>query len=461
MKTIAVLDDDEIVRELINKLLSGVDFNVLLYESEVALFTNESELEQSDLLLLDIHLKDSNGIEVLKRLKSDTRYNALPVIMITANSSDKVLEECFLNGAADYITKPFKIRSLRSRIQAALDKSQRFRDLEHEIALLTEQSQVIDDANQRYLERINNLEMLHQELSSTTQHLAAATWRERQRKDELNAALEELQLIKGKVEHSRTKILDSINYAKKIQSAFLPTTEAISEMFPSFFVFYQPRDIVSGDFYWCKDLGDQQFIGAFDCTGHGVPGAFMSLIGMSLLNEIVSLKEIHDVEKVLEYLHMGVYTLLNQDTSDNRDGMDAALCCIDTKNKVLRFSGASNPLIYFRDDECHIIRGTKLSIGGNRINGNGAFELEEVPLEGIREFYLFSDGLQDQFGGEEGKKLGMKNVVSLINDIHKEPMEVQKEKIEAFLQEWMTANGSTEKQIDDILFIGVRLDANK
>jgi CheY-like chemotaxis protein len=453
--TIMVLDDEPVVKRLIHEILKNHGYHVLLFNTEEEMLQLD-QAEQGSLLLLDIQLKNVNGIDVLARLKANPRYRDIPVIMITADSKDSTLETCFLLGASDYITKPFQPLNLKSRIQSAIDRARKITTLQHEIDNLSKERQLIGDENQKHEKRIFALEMAHKELSETTQHLATATWRERQRKDELNAALNELKIMSRKVEQSRGKILNSINYAQRIQSAFLPSGENMQKLFQTSFALYLPKDIVSGDFYWCCQAGPLNFIGTFDCTGHGVPGAFMSIIGMSLLNEIVKTKAVHDVDQILNHLHDGVYSLLHQGESDNKDGMEATLCCIDTANKVMHFAGSGNPLIYFKNNECHTVKGSVLAIGGRRTK-EATFERHVIDLQGLQEVYLCSDGLQDQFGGPATRKMGLKNILSFLTSMHHQPMDMQKAAIQEYLNDWMKAGRQVEKQTDDILLIGFRL----
>ncbi|MEQ9440880.1 MAG: response regulator [Cyclobacteriaceae bacterium] len=455
MNKVLVLDDDKFTRAFIKSKLEKFDYSVTVFENPRDLFDSQL-LDQSDVLLLDIYLGDTNGTDVLKNLKSDESYYNIPVIMITGAEDDSTMEACFRAGAYDYITKPLNDVVLRARIDSAIDQFRKLNNLGEKISVLQTESVSLSEENQKYEKKINNLEMFHKELSETTQHLAAATWRERKSKEELNNALTELTLTKAIVEESNKKIIASINYAQKIQTAFLPTETTLKTMFPEHFVLYKPRDIVSGDFYWCWNNDRYKFIGVFDCVGHGVPGAFVSLIGLTLLKETVELRGISQVDQILKNLDVGVAQILNQNTNENQDGMDAAVICLDKHTNTLHFSGAHNPLLYFKDGECITIKGSRCSIGGNRKSSKKEIELHEIPLEGITEIYLFSDGFQDQFGGKERKKLSIKTLKEFVVTIHNEPMEVQQEKLETLLHNWMNIEEFVERQIDDISFIGIR-----
>lgn len=465
MSNIVVLEDDSFVRTILYETLNRNGYTVSTCDTWETLQSKEVELKEADLLLLDIQLPDANGIDILREIKSNLEYAALSVVMITGDTNDHTLETCLMNGAIDYIVKPFEEVKLRARVKAAVERSRKFKKLEEDIYTFKEESKNVLTKNNEYKERIHNLEMLHEELSSTTQHLAVATWRERQQKEQLNSTLAELndtlealRKSREEVEASKKKIVDSINYAKKIQRAYLPDHEKMQGIFPNAFVFYAPRDIVSGDFYWSRQVGEYKIMGAFDCTGHGVPGAMMSMIGMSLLNEIVRFREVVRPDKILAKLHDSIYELLHQHRAENKDGMDAAVICLDMKKKLVQFSGAANPLVYFKDDECHVIKGTRLSVGGQRRKQDVDFELHEMPVAGLQELYLFSDGFQDQFGGEESKKMGTRKLLDLFTRIHHKPMEEQHHAMEGFLEEWMLHGKSPQKQIDDILVIGLRLE---
>lgn len=260
------------------------------------------------------------------------------------------------------------------------------------------------------------------------------------------------------IEKKNQDITASINYAKRIQDAMLPTSGEIQRCLPDSFIFYKPRDIISGDFYWFTQLthegSEKVVIAAVDCTGHGVPGAFMSMIGNELLNEIVNLVGELDPGKILTKLHKGVRKDLRQYENENRDGMDVALCVIDKTNKTLDFAGAKNPLVYIQGGEFNRIRGDKFPIGGRQQHKNGrVFQAHRVSFQQPTTFYIYSDGYQDQFGGPENRKFNTGRFRSLLFNIHFLPMEEQRQVLETTLREWQ----SGKRQIDDILVIGFSL----
>lgn len=252
-------------------------------------------------------------------------------------------------------------------------------------------------------------------------------------------------------------ILSSINYARRIQQAMLPKTEQYPSVFKESFILFMPRDTVSGDFYWMSDIksnsdGDVAFA-AVDCTGHGVPGAFMSMIGMKALNGLIA-RGLTAPDEILDALDVEIRTALRQDVSGNNDGMDVALCVYHQKEKVLEFAGAKNPLIYIQDNELFKVKGDTHSIGGRRKKvGTSLFTKKEIKLDKPAVVYLFSDGYKDQFGGPENKKFLSKKMEKLLLQIHELPLDQQRQILENAFQEWKGSHDQT----DDVLVMGIRL----
>jgi len=264
------------------------------------------------------------------------------------------------------------------------------------------------------------------------------------------------ELIKEKevVEQQHKEIKESINYAKRIQASILPPIKKVKDALADSFIYYEPKDIVSGDFYWFEKSERKSLFAVVDCTGHGVPGAFMSIIGYTQLNEIVSDQRITDPGKILKELDKRVRTALNQRADNDRnskDGMELGVVTIHHDQNKIEFAGAMRPLFYVRDGELHVVKGDKFSIGGFSQHKKN-FTTHSLSIRKGDCFYLFSDGYPDQFGGADGKKFMTKNVGEMLKKIAHLPMSEQGGIVKSTIKDWM----KDEDQIDDILMTGLR-----
>jgi len=265
-----------------------------------------------------------------------------------------------------------------------------------------------------------------------------------------------------KINKINKNITGSINYASRIQKAMLPKTESFNDYFKDAFVFFKPREKVSGDFYWITKNEEEEkvIVAAVDCTGHGVPGAFMSLIGNSYLNQIINNQKITAPDMILNLLHINVRLSLNQEESQSRDGMDLAICVFDYKNKVIEFAGARNPIFYMLNGELIQVRGDNMDIGGIQREKERRFNKQIIPFEKDMIIYLFSDGYQDQFGGKDLQKYMRKRFKDYLLKIHKLPLDEQRYLLEQNFEDWRECNdGSGNKcdQIDDVMVIGLKM----
>lgn len=271
------------------------------------------------------------------------------------------------------------------------------------------------------------------------------------KEDLLNANLLQSKL---ELEQKNKDTLDSIIYAKKIQDAMLPLKKNIKKVLPNSFIFYLPRDIVSGDFYWFKHTRNKIFIAAVDCTGHGVPGALMSMIGSVLLDDVINKKKIDEPNLILNELHSGVVRSLKQShiSKASRDGMDIALCVIEDDFSQLSFSGAFRPLNIVRNEEVIIFKSTSDSIGGFKDEAV-KYDKHNISLQKGDTVYLYSDGFPDQFGGENEKKYMSKRFRDLLVKVSNHSIDSQAGLLQEELDAW---KGGLE-QVDDILVIGFRV----
>ncbi len=277
----------------------------------------------------------------------------------------------------------------------------------------------------------------------------------RERTAEILKQKEEIEAQRDKIAEQNKNITDSIEYARRIQTAILPPGDYVKELLPQRFILYLPRDIVSGDFYWLTKKNNRIISVAADCTGHGVPGGFMSMLGIAFLNEIVN-KSPDNVTaaEILDQLRDQVISSLHQTgkSGEAQDGMDVSLFILDWENRKLEFAGAHNPLIIIRDGKIIEIKGDKMPIGihyrASQPFANHAMDLAEGDV-----IYTFSDGYPDQFGGPQGKKFMIRRFKQMLVDIYRKPMSEQKELLLKELEEWQ---GSFDR-VDDIIVMGVRI----
>lgn len=286
--------------------------------------------------------------------------------------------------------------------------------------------------------------------------LIYARYKTKQRaNEELDRKNREIEQQKKTVEEKNWEITASIEYAKRIQDAIMPSMKEIQAALPDSFVFYKPKGIVSGDFYWFSKQEDTSFIAAVDCTGHGVPGAFLSMIGNDHLNQIVNVQQRKKPSEILNRLHHEIQSTLKQKhgVTENHDGMDIALCAINQTESKLYFASANRYLYHIRNGELSETKGDHFNIGGIMHEDVRHYNQHEIDLIKGDVFYVFSDGVSDQFGGEDSKKFGYKRLKDLLLEIHQRPMAEQKSTFEKTLLDWMGPND----QIDDFLLIGIRV----
>ncbi|MCS7076173.1 MAG: SpoIIE family protein phosphatase [Bacteroidia bacterium] len=267
-----------------------------------------------------------------------------------------------------------------------------------------------------------------------------------------------IQEQKQDIENKNRAITESLTYAKRIQMSILPDDESIRKNFTSMFVIYKPCDIVSGDFYWFVQNQDKIIIAVADCTGHGVPGAFMTLINNNLLNQVIKENKIHEPHKVLQYVREKLITTLNtyQKNEYIKDGMDISLISIDKNTLSIQFSGANRPLWIIRHEtksQIEEIKGDKVFIGYDEQWESKELHVWESVLKKKDRIYLFTDGIVDQFGGDKDKKFGIGRLKETLIQTAEQPLEIQKNNLKEVLTKWQGSNPQT----DDMCIIGIEV----
>jgi len=283
---------------------------------------------------------------------------------------------------------------------------------------------------------------------------------------------EEIREQQAVIKEKNKDITDSINYARRIQAALLPSDAEIERYLSDHFILYKPKDIVSGDFYWFSSVSTtvpdapvqhkMLLIAAVDCTGHGVPGAFMSLVGSTLLNQTITDVNVNHPSDALNYLNRELRKTLRRQMNDSsiRDGMDMTLCAIDLQNMKLEFAGANNPVFIIRNKELIELKGDKQPIGSDSDETKKPFSNQLFDLQHGDCIYLFTDGYADQFGGPKGKKFKYKQFQEYLLANHARPMKEQKIILDNCIEEWKAfpkTGGGMHEQVDDILLIGLRV----
>ncbi len=267
----------------------------------------------------------------------------------------------------------------------------------------------------------------------------------------------EIEEQKNLIQIKNDQITDSINYARKIQDSILVPESKIRKYVPDMFIYYKPKDIVSGDFYWFSKYESKYVITAIDCTGHGVPGAFLSMIGNTLLHEIVNIKHVFKPDQILAMLHTGIMLALNQDSEEatSEDGMDMSLCTVDAKLNRFQFAGAKNSLYVVQGDKLKILKANYYSIGGRplRPDMKVQFTCYDFMYDDSTSIYMFSDGYLDQFGGDTGEKFNTQRFKDMILENREMSMEEQKTLFTSTMDQWKGGR----QQIDDFLVMGIKL----
>lgn len=321
--------------------------------------------------------------------------------------------------------------------------------LQEKESLISNQNKLLEE---KVTQRTQEISSKNELLENQNEEIITKNHEIGKQRDSLAQKSEELTETLDELKTKNQEVISSINYAQRIQNAMLPQPEEIKTILPHSFVLFKPKDIVSGDFYWLIKKENKIIVAVVDCTGHGVPGAFMSMIGNDLLNEIVGFRGITKPDLILNALHRGVRQVLRQEETQNNDGMDMSICVIDTQSGILEYAGAKSPLVYIQQGHLSFIRGDKLPIGGSQGPSTREYTKRILQIQEGDVLYLFSDGFADQFGGPNQKKFMIKHFRELLHSIHEKPIHQQKEILNKVLEDWK----GKEKQVDDILVLGIK-----
>lgn len=307
---------------------------------------------------------------------------------------------------------------------------------------------------QKVKERTKTIEEQKEVLKKQRDDLAKYNQEILEQKEEIEAQRDEIEIQRDQIFKQNDEITQSITYARKIQSAVMPSSQVVDSLLKEHFIMFRPRDIVSGDFFWMTEKNNRIVIVAADCTGHGVPGAFMSMMGVSFLNDIVNVEGVTQPDLILNTLREKITTTLSQTGKDGeaRDGMDISVCVFIKNTHSLMFAGAYNPLYIVRKGELIEFKGNKMPVGIHP-KDNEQFTLHHIILESGDNLYIFSDGYVSQFGGPDGRKFLAKPFKELLVSLYGKPMVEQQSILEDTMDKWQNAHD----QVDDILVIGISI----
>jgi len=396
---ILFLEDNVFDYELICRHLkrSDVDFEPLHVHTRED-YIEALEMFKPDIILSDHRLPQFDSIAALEIAQE--KRPLTPFVLVTGSVSEEFAATCIKKGAFDYVLKDNMIR-LSNAVSTAMDRK------------------LLVDENTSIKSLVHDLETSHKVIASKN-------------KD----------------------IVDSINYASKIQSAILPELSLLDCRFPGSFVLYRPKDIIGGDFYWMAEKNDRFYLVVGDCTGHGVPGCMLSMIGHNLLNSIVHIKETFDPADILYKLNNELMRVLNNKNNlyKLRDGMDIGLLVVDVKADKLEYAAARRPLYAIKNGNLEAIPGNPISIGETKLKQN-VFTTNKLKLSNYSRTYMSSDGYADQFGGERNKKITTKKFKEMLVDMAHLDGSAQKEKLDEYMRQWQNEN----EQTDDVLVIGINL----
>jgi serine phosphatase RsbU (regulator of sigma subunit) len=366
------------------------------------------EKHNIQLVITDQRMPDMTGIEFLEKIVP-LYPDCMRMIMTGFSDMDAIIQAINKGNIYRYVSKPWNREELKITIDSALEVYNLKSQNKHLIEDLKEANQNLE---RKVMERTRQ------------------------------------------IEQQRIDITDSIHYASRIQKALMLSPEELDKLFPSYFVLNKPKDIVSGDYYWVSKKQNKWIIAVADCTGHGVPGAFMSIMGINFLNEIVNKAEVPAANEILNELRDHLIKSLGQtgDRDEARDGMEMALCVVDPENNKIQFSGAFRPLYFMSEGQLKVFRGDRMPIGIYN-EEEVRFTNKEFPFREDDIIYMFTDGYVDQIGGPHRKTFKSIRFKALLKEIYQKPMKEQGMILREEVEIWR----SGQEQIDDIMVLGVKL----
>lgn len=440
---ILCVDDEKVVLTSLKAQLKNEfdkQYRIETAESgeEAMEIVNELQEEKIELpvVIADQIMPGMKGDEFLTEIYqiSPQTYNIMLTGQANAEAVGKAVNQAHLYR---YISKPWDATDLNLTIAEA--------------ARSFSKDKTIKTQNEELEKLVNQLKEYSEELEEKVKERTSEVVRQ---KDDLKKNLEKIGVLHQELKNKNIAITDSIEYAKLIQDALLPPEAYINELLHDNFILFKPKDIVSGDFYWVRQINEHIIIIAGDCSGHGVPGAFMSMLGISLINEIVRKRETTQANQVLNELRKELKRTLRQTGKKGEplEGMDMAICVINTRNNSMQYAGAYNSLYMIRDNKLTETVADRMPVG-MYLKEEHTFTNHNIDIQTGDIFYIFSDGYADQFGGENNNKFSIKAFRNLLINIHQKTMIEQKRILNHSIEGWKKGYD----QLDDILVMGFRI----
>jgi DNA-binding response OmpR family regulator len=433
---ILIAEDSPTQAAKLKYLLTNDGYNVISAPNgKVAL--NKIYEQEVDLVISDIVMPEMNGCDLCNAIKEDNVIHSVPVLLLTSVNESDYLFASLKAGADFFITKPYKDDVLLSKVNVIITNYRKG------VPVIGDKEKTLCEFVE-LLETKNGIKKAYNFFTSTFNYLKEQNQFQENSEGKLREVNESLSKV-------LKDITDSINYAKSIQRALLPKNNEIKSLFPESFILFKPRDIVSGDFYWLAHRDKKTYFALADCTGHGVPGGFMSMLGIAYLDEIIGNNPAIRADELLNTLRHNVIVSLHhsEEMSQSKDGMDISLIIVDWDKNEIEYSGAYSSLYLIRNKQLNEYKGDKMPIGLHI--RKQPFKMQIIPFLKGDSFYLFTDGYVDQFGGPNNKKFKHMPLKNLLLNIAHMAMSEQYEILDNKIEEWK----GDSNQVDDITMAGI------
>lgn len=456
---ILIVDNEQNDLESIRAYLKKNYPNVNVLKTSDGVFACQTAFNRiPDLIVATSEVPNMGGVIFLEELQLDKKTSDIPVLIVFEENDIEQWTRFVQAGAKDFVSLPIDFNTLSIRLKLLLDLSQAVQKAKL-------QRQVIDIQQKEVQQKKDQILILKENVDRQDKLIRTAYGQLEDRKHELEAKEVEINFINEALQKAsenfnedsvnlqilRNDLQENMRYAYKVQRAVLPSEEKMAGFFLEYFVIFKPQNTVSGDFYWINYHEKKKIVAVVDCTGRGISGAFMTMIGMMQLNWIVNKEKISEPDQILQHLSRSIRNSLRQEDPSLADRIEIALCTIDETTKMLTFSGANNHLLVIQNGQSVILKASRARISGLADKQEPVFEKQTLQLQPNDALYIFTDGFADQVSTMR-IKFSRERLLRLLQEIHTEPMTEQKKIINENIEKWQ----QKMPQIDDMLMIGFR-----